>query len=200
MAPDFQTKNTLKQRELVTYSEIYGASWDGVTEGMETTTASLPIYDKSDPNRWKFLGVLAMDVAACALEQKLLEKNPSIQDFPTLPEETKFSNCKCATNYVYKGSANTVEITDGSCISTDWPVAWCATENCGIPLGNTDSISTGYWADCKPFGARAVLEELLKKSGEECGKVTHVARIGREIAGTRAAKSKFPCTDRVAEC
>ena len=30
-----QTKNTVKKREMITYSEIYGASWDGVTEGME---------------------------------------------------------------------------------------------------------------------------------------------------------------------
>jgi len=51
----------------------------------------------------------------------------------------------------------------------DWPVPWCATENCGIPT-NPDSISTGFWADCKPFGVRAVVEEQLRKSGEECPK------------------------------
>jgi len=161
----FQTKNTLKKRELVTYTEVYGMTWDGVSEGQETTTASLPIYDKSDQDRWKFLGVVAIDVMACALELALLDSNPTIQDPPAKPEATKFDGCTCAESYTYNGQ----QFTGGECTTLDWPVAWCATEGCGIPT-NPDSISTGFWADCKPFGARAVLEEQLRKSGEECGK------------------------------
>ena len=41
-----------------------------------------------------------------------------------------------------------------------WPVAWCGTGPCGIPAS---TVSTGYWADCKPFGVRAQLESVLKR-------------------------------------
>ena len=139
-----QTKNALKKRNVLAFSEVYGTSWDGVTTGMDVATAGMSVYDKSDANRWKFLGVAAIDVTFCALEQKLVSKNPTIQDSPALPEETKFTGCACATDYSYKSSeGKTLEVKDGSCITQDWPVAWCATENCGIPLKNTDSISTG---------------------------------------------------------
>ena len=88
-----------------------------------------------------------------------------------MPEKTKFDGCTCATSYTYKDSkGEVITFSDGECTTADWPVAWCATENCGIEIGNTDYISTGFWADCKPLGARAVLEEHLKKSGEECAK------------------------------
>jgi len=156
----FTTKNTLKKRDSVTYSEIYELSWDGVTSGMEITTASVPVYDKSDRTRWKFLGVVAIDVTVCDIEQQIVDKNPDIQNPPSLPEITKFPNCACANSYSY----NSKTYEGGICTTDSWPVAWCMTDKCGI---TDESMSTGSWADCKPFGARAVLEDLLLKSGEE---------------------------------
>jgi len=157
----FTTKNTRKKRDLVTYSEIYEMSWgDGANGGMEVTTASVPVYDKRDASRWAFLGVVALDVTICDIEKKIVENNPNIQSPPTLPEETKFPGCRCADSYTYDGQT----YAGGVCITASWPVAWCMTVNCGIPQ---QSMSTGYWADCKPFGARAVLEDLLLRSGEE---------------------------------
>ena len=99
----FQTKNALKKRELVTYTEIYGTSWDGVSQGMNVATAAVPVYDKNETDRWRFLGVMAIDVTVCKLEKKLVDKNADIQKVPALPEETKFPNCKCATSYTYNG-------------------------------------------------------------------------------------------------
>jgi hypothetical protein len=99
------------------------------------------------------------DVTVCDIEKKLSETNPTIQDIPALPEATKFPNCKCASSYIYKEKT----YTGGVCIMADWPVAWCMTDGCGVDWGDGR-----FWADCKPFGARAVLEELLLKSGEEC--------------------------------
>ena len=52
-----QVANTLKKRDVVTYSEIYGMSWDGITTGMEVSTAGVPVYDKRDTDRWVFLGM-----------------------------------------------------------------------------------------------------------------------------------------------
>ena len=100
--------------------------------------------------------------------QKISEIDPTVQVLPPLPEETMFSDCKCAESYTYKSEDGVKTFSRGECTTMDWPVAWCATENCGIKVGNTDYISTGYWADCKPLGARAVLEQHLKRSGEEC--------------------------------
>lgn len=102
--------------------------------------------------------------------QKIVEIDSTVQALPPLPEETKFPNCKCAPSYTYKSSSGEKTFSGGECTTMDWPVAWCATENCGIKVENTDYISTGYWADCKPLGARAVLEQHLKRSGEECAK------------------------------
>ena len=52
------------------------------------------------------------------------------------------------------------------CITANWPTAWCGTGDCGISI---EGVSTGYWADCKPFGVRAELEAVLKKNSvEEC--------------------------------
>jgi len=156
----FTTKNTLKQRDRITYSEIYPLSWDGVTPGMEITTASVPVYDKSNSARWAFLGVLAVDVTVCDIEKKLFETNPDIQNIPSLPEATKFDKCTCALTYTFDDRT----YSGGICTTDSWPVAWCMTVNCGIADA---SMSTGFWADCKPFGVRAVLEGLLLKSGEE---------------------------------
>jgi len=46
---------------------------------METTTVSVPVYDKTNPDRWKFLGVAGIDAVVCALEKTLLDKNPNMQ-------------------------------------------------------------------------------------------------------------------------
>ena len=72
---------------------------------------------------------------------------------------TQVRDCKCAEKWKYKGDQYS------GCITKDWPFPWCASEGCGMVL---DSVSTGYWADCKPFGADATLDSLLMKSGEEC--------------------------------
>jgi hypothetical protein len=81
--------------------------------------------------------------------------------------QTKFPGCKCAQEYEYTNSKGVTEQYSGSCTMSDWPFAWCATVNCGIKAEGS-SISTGYWADCKPFGTRAALETELLMSGEEC--------------------------------
>ena len=47
--------------------------------GMEVTTASAPVYDKTNTSRWKFLGVAAFDLTVCNLEKALLDKNPTMQ-------------------------------------------------------------------------------------------------------------------------
>ena len=47
--------------------------------GMEVTTASAPVYDKTNTSRWKFLGVAAFDLTVCNLEKDLLDKNPTMQ-------------------------------------------------------------------------------------------------------------------------
>ena len=44
-----QVTNSIYKRETVTYSEIY----EGTNFRMDMTTASVPVYDKTDPNRWK---------------------------------------------------------------------------------------------------------------------------------------------------
>ena len=72
---------------------------------------------------------------------------------------TQLSDCKCAETWEYKGNQYR------GCTTQDWPLPWCASDGCGMKL---DSVSTGYWADCKPFGANATLDSLLMKSGEEC--------------------------------
>jgi len=46
---------------------------------MEVTTASQAVYDKSDPTRWKFLGVMSIDVTVCNLEEEILKANPTMQ-------------------------------------------------------------------------------------------------------------------------
>ena len=46
---------------------------------MEVTTASTPVYDKTNETRWKFLGVAAFDLTVCNLEKALLDKNPTMQ-------------------------------------------------------------------------------------------------------------------------
>jgi len=46
---------------------------------MEVTTASQSVYDKTDKNRWKFLGVMGIDVTVCNLEDEILKANPSMQ-------------------------------------------------------------------------------------------------------------------------
>jgi len=128
---------------------------------MEMTTASVAVYDKTNNDRWIFLGVVGIDVTTCNIEKQLFEANPTIQDTPPWPEETKFTDCRCAESYTYAGQEYS------GCTTADWPVPWCATEGCGIKIAGS-SISTGYWADCKPFGVRAELEKLLLQSGEEC--------------------------------
>lgn len=144
---------------------------DGKSEGMETTTASVPVYDKTDPNgRWKFLGVAGIDAVVCDLEKKLLDANPNMQEMPTVPEETVIPGCKCANSYEYTSNGKTTKYEGGICTMQNWPVAWCATEDCGIEIDKS-FISTGRWADCKPFGVRAELESILKKNSvEECSK------------------------------
>ena len=151
----FQTVNAKTRREVVSYSEIY----EGANFPMRMTTAAVPIYDKRDSSRWKFLGVAGIDVTTCDIERQLVAANPTIQNCPPEPRDSLVDKCKCASEWEYKGKKYQ------GCTKLDWPYEWCATEGCGIPL---DTTSTGYWADCKPFGASAVLEDMLMQSGEEC--------------------------------
>lgn len=77
----FQTTNAIQKRDVISYTEIY----EGATFPMELTTASQPVYDKSDPNRWKFMGVVGIDVVTCELEKLIYSKNPTINDSPAWP-------------------------------------------------------------------------------------------------------------------
>ena len=77
-----------------------------------------------------------------------------------MPEDTVIDGCKCADVWSYKGRDYTGCLED-----EDWPFPWCGTSGCGLKL---DSVSTGTWSDCKPFGVKATLESLFLKSGEEC--------------------------------
>ena len=153
----FQATNSIQNRDVVSWSEIY----EGANFPMEMTTAVAPVYDKTtDPKRWKLLGVAGIDVTTCDLEKKIYDKNPSVINFPAAPEETVIKGCNCSGSYTYKG------VEYSGCTEQDWSSRWCATVDCGLPT--TSDISTGKWADCKPFGVRAELEKLLLKSGEEC--------------------------------
>jgi len=154
----FQVTNSVFRRTTVAFSEVY----EGTNFKMAMTTASVPTYDKSDPNRWKIIGVVGIDVTTCDLEKQLFDANPSIQEAPSYPSESKIPGCMCAPTFTYLKNGQTYS----SCTVDSWPVPWCGTVDCGIKgEGVTD---TGYWADCKPWGVRASLEEELLKSGEEC--------------------------------
>ena len=47
-----QVTNSIFKRDVVSFSEIY----EGTNFKMDMTTASVSVYDKSDPDRWKMLG------------------------------------------------------------------------------------------------------------------------------------------------
>lgn len=79
--------------------------------------------------------------------------------------QTKFPDCKCAKEFTYKNAKGVVEKYSDTCTTSDWANPWCATVNCGL---KSTSVSTGFWADCKPYGTRAELENEFVKSGEEC--------------------------------
>ena len=154
----FQVTNSVFQRTTVAFSEIY----EGTNFKMAMTTASVPAYDKSDPARWKIIGVVGIDVTTCDLEKKIYEANPTIQEAPSYPSESKIPGCKCVASWTYLKSGRSYT----SCTVDSWPVPWCATDGCGIK--GDEVTDTGYWADCKPWGVRASLEAELLKSGEEC--------------------------------
>jgi len=157
----FQTSAALQKREAIAFTEIY----EGASFPMFMTTASQAVYDKSDPNRWKFLGVVGIDVVTCELEKAMYAEAPQINDKPPWPMDTRFPNCKCAKDYTYKNAKGVVEKYSSTCTTSDWANPWCATVNCGL---KSTGVSTGYWADCKPYGTRAELENEIIKSGEEC--------------------------------
>ena len=156
----FQASNAILKRDVVTFAEVY----TGRNVQTSLTTAAVPIYDKRNPSRWKLLGVAGIDLTTCDLMKDVYDKNPSIQDCPAWPRESVMTKsdgtpCLCAESYTYKSK------TYSGCITEAWPNPWCATVGCGIQL---DSTSTGFWADCKPFGVKATLDAELMKSGEEC--------------------------------
>lgn len=177
----FQVTNSIFRRTTVAFSEVY----EGTNFKMAMTTASVPAYDKSDPNRWKIIGVVGIDVTTCDLEKQLFDANPSIQEAPSYPSESKIPGCMCAPTFTYLKNGQTYS----SCTVDSWPVPWCGTVDCGIKgEGVTD---TGYWADCKPWGVRASLEEELLKSGEECpAKLITQCQIQ---VGPKAISSPSPC-------
>jgi uncharacterized protein YegL len=79
----FQTSSALQKRETISFTEIY----EGASFPMFMTTAAQPVYDKSDPDRWKFMGVVGIDVVTCGLESEIYETNPEINDSPPWPED-----------------------------------------------------------------------------------------------------------------
>ena len=82
----FQTSAALQKREAIAFTEIY----EGASFPMSMTTASQAVYDKSDPDRWKFLGVVGIDVVTCELEKAMYEGNPQINDKPPWPQDVRF--------------------------------------------------------------------------------------------------------------
>ena len=82
----FQVSAALQKREAISFTEIY----EGASFPMSMTTASQAIYDKSDPNRWKFLGVVGIDVVTCELEKAMYDGNPQINDKPPWPQDVRF--------------------------------------------------------------------------------------------------------------
>ena len=153
----FHAANAIAKRIKVTFSEVY----EGANFPMRMTTASMPVYDKkTDPNRWRFLGVAGIDVTTCDIIKNLYEKNPTIQNCPPEPRPTVIKDCRCASDWTYRDK------TYKGCTTDDWPFPWCASVDCGMPL---DTVSTKFWADCQPFGANATLESMLMESGlEDC--------------------------------
>ena len=57
-------------------------------------------------DRWKFMGVVGIDLVTCGIEKAIFEKNPGINDPPAWPEETKFKGCMCADTYSYTTGNN----------------------------------------------------------------------------------------------
>jgi len=45
---------------------------------------------------------VAIDVTVCDIENQIVATNPEVQTPPPMPENTKFSGCKCALSYTYK--------------------------------------------------------------------------------------------------
>ena len=82
----FQVSAALQKREAIAFTEIY----EGASFPMSMTTASQAVYDKSDPDRWKFLGVVGIDVVTCELEKAMYEGNPQINDKPPWPQDVRF--------------------------------------------------------------------------------------------------------------
>lgn len=107
----FQATNAIQKREYFSFSEIY----EGTNFPMEMTTAVAPVYDKTDPSRWKMLGVVGIDITICDLEKQIYEKDNSVQtQLPSKPEDTVIDGCKCAGTFTYEG-----ETYDG-CTSSGW--------------------------------------------------------------------------------
>ena len=150
-----QVSSSISKRENASFSEIY----EGTNFPMRMTTAAVPIYDKRESNRWKLLGVVGVDFATCELEKKVACKNPAIEETAGYSQETVIEGCKCADSFTYKGK------TYNGCTTKDWGLKWCGSVGCGIPLS---SVSTGYFADCRPAGVTETIEALLMKSGEAC--------------------------------
>ena len=156
----FQTHNAHFKREVLSFSEIY----EGRNLPMLMTTATVPVYDKADASNWKMLGVVGIDVTTCDLEQELYEQNKAHFDTEVFPPDTVIAGCSCVQeSWTYESQEGKVE--SKGCSDVEWHTRWCATDNCGLPAS---TVSTGHWADCKPLTARAALEELFIKSGEEC--------------------------------
>jgi len=185
----FQATNSMFERTTVSFSEVY----EGTNFKMAMTTASAPVYDKTDPERWKIIGVVGIDVTTCDLEKKLFEANPNIQQAPSYPSESKIPGCMCAEEYTYLKTGNTYK----SCTVDSWPVPWCATRGCGIK--GEEVTDTGFWADCKPWGVRASLEAELLKSGEECpAKLINQCQI-QALRPTELTCPSLGCADEEAE-
>ena len=118
----FQTKNSIEKRDLPVFSEIYA----GRNFPMDLVTVAKPVYDKSDPDRWKILGVVGIDVTVCDLEKTLYDSNPDIQQYPAWPEQTEIEGCVCAETYDYTATGAATKTYSG-CTTDGWPNRWFTT-------------------------------------------------------------------------
>ena len=113
----FQASNSILKRDVVGFSELY----TGRNFPIRMFTATAQIYDKSDADRWRFLGVAGVDISTCDLALDLFDKNPTIQDCPNSEQvETVISGCFCLSSFSFGGTTYT-----GGCVQDEtWPQPW----------------------------------------------------------------------------
>ena len=152
-----------------------------------TATASVPIYDKTDPDAWRLVGVAAADSAVCSMEATLEAAyvRPVVQ--------TTKRGCTCEPNWSYAGVEYGVRspLSEGSCASVDWPVPWCAVNpiSCPQAVCNVESISTTCWDDCSPYSPLTQMDDILyRRSDKQCARSASTAGELARIDGEDACR------------